>query len=113
MNDDTEHNENVKTVKNNILGNEADAVMLILFAECNEKEEYLKLHEIMGHTNFTAMLLDNDEKKQIIKVHRYFGHRSGRKIWEIFAKAGHLKVLNGEYILWMVDMFSKAIKGRS
>ena len=154
---ETEHIENVQIVKNNILGTEADAVMLILFAECNEKEDYLKLHEIMGHNNFTAMLLDNDEKKQIIKVHRYFGHRSGRKIWEIFAKAGHLrnkkksvlelldhckvcsitkktpprpkvgmpvannfneivgidlKVLNGEYILWMVDMFSKAIKGK-
>ena len=147
------------TVKNNILGSEADAVMMILFAECSEEEEFWKLHELMGHTNFTAMLLEDDEKKQIIKVHRYFGHRSGRKIWEIFAKAGHLrnkkkavlelldkckvcsttrktpprpkigmpvannfneiigldlKVLDksGEYILWMVDMFSKVIKGK-
>ena len=75
------------TVKNNILGSEADAVMMILFAECSEEEEFWKLHELMGHTNFTAMLLEDDEKKQIIKVHRYFGHRSGRKIWEMFAKA--------------------------
>ena len=149
----------VSTAKNNILGSEADAVMLVLFAECSNEEEFWKLHELMGHTNFTAMLLEEDEKKQITKVHRYFGHRTGRKIWEIFAKAGHLrnkkkavldlldnckvccttkktpprpkvgmpvantfneivgldlKVLNksGEYILWMVDMFSKAIKGK-
>ena len=113
----------------------------------------------MGHTNFLSMMLEDDEKKQIIKVHRYFGHRNGRKVWEIFAKAGKLrnkkkavlelldkckvcssmkktpprprvgmpvannfneivgldlKVLNksGEYILWMGDMFSKAIKGK-
>ena len=148
----------INTAKNNILGSEADAVMLILFAECSEEEQFWNLHELMGHTNFTAMLLEDDEKKQITKVHRYFGHRAGRKIWEIFAKAGHLrnkkkavlellenckvcsaqrktpprpkvgmpvantfneivgldlKVLKktGEYILWMVDMFSKAIKG--
>ena len=105
------------------------------------------------------MMLEDDEKTEVSKVHRYFGHRNGRKIWELFAKAGKLKkkkkavlellekcqicrklkktpprprigmpvantfnevvaldlkVLNknGEYILWMIDMFTKAIKGK-
>ena len=145
--------------KDNIRGVEADAVMLVLFAECSEEEEFWKLHKIMGHRNFVAMMLEEDEEKQISKVHRYFGHRSGRRVWEMFAKAGKLrnkkkavlelldkckvcsatkktpprpkvgmpatnnfneivgldlKVLDksGEYILWMVDMFSKAIKGK-
>ena len=145
--------------KDNVLGVEADAVMLVMFAKCSEEEQFWKLHDIMGHTNFVAMMLEEDEEKQIMKVHRYFAHRSARRVWEMFAKAGKLrnkkkavlellgdcrvcnatkktpprprvgmpaannfneivgldlKVLNksGEYILWMVDMFSKAIKGK-
>ena len=100
-----------------------------------------------------------NEKSQLIKAHKYFGHRSGRRIWELFAKSGRLKgkkqvaldiidkckvcaqfkkspprpkvglpvsndfnevvgldlkVLDkekGHYILWIVDLFSKFIKG--
>ena len=66
--------------KNNILGYEADAVMLALFSECDEEDEYWKLHEIMGHKNYVAMMLEEDEEKQIQKVHRYFGHRSPRRV---------------------------------
>ena len=96
----------------------------------------------------------------MVKVHRYFGYRSGRRVWELYAKAGHmtgkrklvldviencetcsklkkapprpkvglpvsndfnqvvamdLKVVDkakGRYILWLVDTFSKLIKGK-
>ena len=144
--------------KKNIKGDEARAVLLCLLAQCNEEDDVKKLHQIVGHTNFAAMLLEEDEEAEVQKVHRYFGHRSGRKVWEMFAKSGRLrnkkqatidfldkcdvcrkmkkrppkpkvgmpvannfnevvgldlKVLeNGKYILWMVDMFSKAIKGK-
>ena len=47
----------------------------------NVEEEIWELHEIMGHRNFIAMMLEEDEKRQIMKVHRYFGHRSGRRVW--------------------------------
>ena len=77
--------------KDNIVGNEADSVMLVLFAECSEEDDLWKLHDIMGHKNFIAMMLEDDEEKQVKKVHRYFGHRSGRKVWELFAKAGKLR----------------------
>ena len=144
---------------NNIKDLEADAVMLVLLAECKEEEELWMLHDVMGHTNFITMILEQDEASEIEKVHRYFGHRSGRKVWELFAKAGRLrgkkeavlelidkckicrvwkktpprpkvgmpvantfnevvgldlKVLkkSGDYILWMVDLFTKAIKGK-
>ena len=157
--DEEDYLEKEEEVKNNINGCEADAVMLVMFDECSEENEIWKLHELMGHTNFLSMMLEDDEKKQVVKVHRYFGHRSGRKVWEIFAKAGKLrnkkkavlelldkckicsamrktpprprvgmpvannfneivgidlKVIDksGVYILWMVDMFSKAIKGK-
>ena len=104
-------------------------------------------------------MLDDDEEAKLVKAHKYFGHRSGRRIWEMFAKAGQLqgkkkaaleiidkckicskfkkspprpkvglpvandfnevvgmdlKVLDkakGHYVLWMVDLFSKLIKG--
>ena len=140
-------------------GTEADAVMIVLLGICDESDELEKLHDLVGHSVFATKLLDADEEKQIKKVHRYFGHRSGRKVWELFAKAGKmrgkkaavmnliekcnvcrnlkktpprpkvgmpiantfndivaldLKVLDnkGEYILWMIDMFTKAIKGK-
>ena len=103
-------------------------------------------------------MLEEDEEKEVHKVHRYFGHRHGRKVWELFAKAGRLKgkkeavmkllencntckqlkktpprprigmpvansfnevvgldlkiLPNGQSILWMVDLFSKVIKGK-
>ena len=45
----------------------------------------------MGHSNFLTMTLEDEEANEINKVHRYFGHRSGRKVWELFAKAGRLR----------------------
>ena len=65
--------------------------MLLLLAECRNKEDLRDLHEIIGHSVFATKLLTEDEKKEIEKVHRYFGHRSGRKVWEFFAKAGRLR----------------------
>ena len=35
--------------------------------------------------------MTDDEKTQVSKVHRCFGHRSGRRTWEMFAKAEKLK----------------------
>ena len=146
--------------KDNLRGDEADAVMVVLFAETETKEDLEKVHDEIGHTTFVELALTGDEKTQIDKVHRYFGHRSGRRIWELFAKADKLKgkrsevlkiiekckicsqmkkspprpkvglpvannfnevvgmdlkVLSknkGEYILWIVDLFSKLIKGK-
>ena len=132
--------------------------MLVAFAGCSKDEDIWKLHELMGHTNFVTMMLEDEETKDVNKVHRYFGHCGGRKIWELFAKAGKLRgkkkaVLNllencqickhlkkspprpkvgmpiannfnevvgldlkvfgnNEYILWIVDMFTKVIKGK-
>ena len=143
----------------NIIGDEADAVMMIVL-ERTDCEEMKKLHDEVGHSTFVALGLSDDEETQVQKVHRYFGHRSSRRIWDLFAKAKQLrgkkravlevidncktcsefkkspprpkvglpvandfneivgldlKVLSktkGEYILWMVDMFSKMIKGK-
>ena len=142
----------------NIVGQEADAVMLIMLSECQEQSDFVELHDLIGHSNFVALALEDDEAKEVEKVHRYFGHKSGRKTWELFAKAGRLrkkkkavldllgkcriccelkktpprprvglpiantfnevvgldlKVLgNGRYILWIVDLFTKALKGQ-
>ena len=149
-----------KEYHENLVGEEADAIMIILMVQ-SEDEESLKLfHDQVGHSVFVALALTNDENDQVDKVHRYFGHRSGRRIWDLFSKAKRmkgkrqqvlevianckicskhrkappkpkvglpatndfneivgidLKVLDktkGEYILWMVDLFSKLIKGK-
>ena len=141
-------------------GAEADAVMIIAFARMNTKEDLQELHNQIGHKVFVEIGLKKCEEEKIMKVHRYFGHRSGRRIWELFAKAGKMKgkrrlildlidkckvcskmkkspprpkvglpvaydfnqvvamdlsIVNkdkGEYILWLVDTFSKLIKGK-
>ena len=143
---------------NNVKGEEADAVMLMVLESLDDKDVQ-SLHDEVGHSIFLALALTNDDEKQVKKVHRYFGQRSARRIWELFSKAKQLKgkkqavmdvinncktcsqhkkapprprvglpvtntfnevvgldlkVLNkakGEYILWMVDLFSKMIKG--
>ena len=144
----------------NFVGEEADAIMIVLMAE-SEDENALKLfHDEVGHSVFLSIALAKDEKDQVEKVHRYFGHRSSKRIWDLFSKAKRLKgkrrqviedidnckvcsnhkkapprprvglpptndfnevvgidikVLDknkGEYILWMVDLFSKLIKGK-
>ena len=146
--------------KNNVKGEEADLVMLMVLENVDD-EDVIKLHDEVGHSAFLALLaLTDEEESQVKKVHRYFGHRSARKIWELYSKAKQLKgkkqavlnVLNkckicsphkkapprprvglpvantfndvvgldlkvvnknkGEYILWMVDLFSKLIKGK-
>jgi hypothetical protein len=144
---------------NNVKGEEADAVMMMVL-ECTDNEYIKKLHDEIGHATFATLALTDDEEAQVEKVHRYFGHRSSRRIWDLFAKARKLrgkkqavlevidgcktcsefrkspprpkvglpvandfneivgidlKVVNknkNEYILWMVDMFSKMIKGK-
>ena len=150
--DDQEHEQNVG-------GAEAEEVIKTLFLKLESNDQIKKLHEEVGHKVFTSLALENDEEKEIMKVHRYFGHRSGRKVWDLFAKAGRmsgkkeavlniiekcqtclkfrksppkpkvgmpvsndfnqivamdLKVLDKGrgYILWIVDTFSKLIKGK-
>jgi hypothetical protein len=78
------------TAKNNILGSEADAVMLVLFAECCKEEEFWNLHELMDHTYFVAMILEDDEKKQIMKVHLVENsHHSPGKLTKALELATH------------------------
>ena len=149
-----------KEYHENILGEEADAIMIILMVESEDEDALQLFHDEVGHSTFLSLALNQEEKDQVDKVHRYFGHRSGRRIWDLFAKAKRmkgkrqqvleiignckvcshhkkapprpkvglpsandfnevigidLKVLNkekGEYILWMVDLFSKLIKGK-
>ena len=144
----------------NLKGEEADEVMLILLAESENHKDVENVHKEIGHTAFVGLALTLEEESQVNKVHKYFGHRSGRRVWELFAKADKLKrkkpevlkvienceicskmkkapprpkvglpVANdfnevvgmdlkvvdknkGEYILWMVDLFSKLIKGK-
>ena len=150
-------NHKVKHSEDNLKDEEADAVMLVLLTE---NDDIVKIHEEIGHIAFVGLALTADEMSHVDKTHRYFGHRSGRRIWELFAKADRLKgkrkevleliesckicsqmkkspprprvglpvandfnevvgmdlkVLNkakGEYILWIVDLFSKLIKGK-
>ena len=160
----SKHNEEKHDDNNddndNLHGEEADDVMLILLAESENHEDFVNVHKEIGHAAFVGLALSLDEEKQVNKVHKYFGHRSGRRVWELFAKAEKLKgkkpevmkvienckicsqmkkapprpkvglpVANdfnevvgmdlkvvdkkkGEYILWMVDLFSKLIKGK-
>ena len=134
--------------------------MLILLAESETNDDIENVHKEIGHAAFVGLALTLDEEKEVNKVHRYFGHKSGRRVWELFAKADKLKgkkpevlevienckvcsqmrkspprpkvglpVANkfnevvgmdlkvvdknkGEYILWIVDLFSKLIKGK-
>ena len=75
---------------NNIKGEEADAVMMMVL-ECTDNEDIVKLHDEIGHSIFVALGLTEDEDEQVKKVHRYFGHRSSRRIWDLFAKAKKLR----------------------
>ena len=144
----------------NVTSLEADRIMLLVFAEIENVDSVSNFHETIGHHTFVSLGLTDDEEAQVKKVHKYFGHRSGRRIWELFAKADKLrgkkqavldlissckicselrkapprpkvglpvandfneivgidlKVLDkgkGHYILWIMDIFSKLIKGR-
>jgi hypothetical protein len=155
-----EENDAAKEYHENIVGEEADAVMIILMLESEDAKSLQLLHDEVGHSIFVTLALNDDEKHQVDKIHRYFGHRSGRRIWDLLSKAKKmkgkrqqvievidncktcskhkkaptrprvglpatndfnevigidLKVLdkaNGEYILWMVDLFTKLIKGK-
>ena len=157
--DDDEVNEELSGENETFLdSDESDAVVLLSLAECETDQAVWRLHDVLGHRSFLTALLSNDEEKEIMKVHRYFGHRSGRKIWELFAKSGRLndkkkavldlldrckscklmkktpprprvglpvantfneivgldlKIFStGQHILWMVDHFTKVIKGK-
>ena len=69
----------------NLVKEEADAIMIILMVQ-SEDEESLKLfHDQGGHSLFVALALTNDENDHVDKVHRYFGHRSERRIWDLFS----------------------------
>ena len=80
-------NKGVDVTENlNVKGAEAEAVMLVALAN-TEEEMMTSLHDNVGHNIFLTMELSDEEETQVKKVHRYFGHRSGRRIWELFAKA--------------------------
>ena len=144
----------------NVMNKEAHAVMLALLLETENDTDIARFHQQIGHVAFNSLALSSDEKEEVNKVHRYFGHRSGRRVWDVFAKAKKLegkkkavlaeiekckvcskfkkspprpkvgipvandfnevvgldlKVVDkekGYYILWLVDQFSKLIKGK-
>ena len=77
---------------NNIKGEEADAVMWMIF-EHSDSESIKKIHDEIGHTTFVNIALNDDEEAHVKKVHRYFGHRSGRRVWDIFTKVGEKEQL--------------------
>jgi hypothetical protein len=82
-------------IQENLKEDKADAVMLVLL---DETDDVGKLHDEIGHAAFVGLALTDDEKTQVSKVHRYFGHRSGRRTWEMFAKAEKLKGKKQEVI---------------
>ena len=75
----------------NVNGTEADAVMLTLLANIESDTDLESLHDLVGHKIFVTLALTDKEEARISKVHRYFGHRSARRVWELFAKANHLR----------------------
>ena len=70
----------------NIRGDEADAVMLMVL-ENTENDDFLKLHDQIGHNAFLSLVLTDDEKAQVKIVHRYFRHRSSRRTWDFFLQS--------------------------
>ena len=79
-----------KEYHENLVGDEADAVMIILMTESEDDDALQLFHDEVGHSIFLSLALTQDEKEQVDKVHRYFGHQSGRRIWELFSKARRL-----------------------
>ena len=63
--------------------------MTVMLATLESKNELETLHNEVGHNIFVTLAMEDNEKAQIMKVHKYFGHRSGRRLWELFAKAGN------------------------
>ena len=82
--------DQIQITSSYVNGAEADEVMMILL-ETLENDDLEKFHTEVGHKVFANLALNDEEKKEVTKVHKYFGHRSGRKIWELFAKADKLK----------------------
>ena len=66
---------------NNIKGDEADAVMMMIL-EGTDDENIKKLQDEVGHNIFVALALTEGEEAQVEKVHRYFGNHSSRRIWD-------------------------------
>ena len=79
-----------KEYHENLVGDEADAIMIILMTESEDYDALQLFHDEVGHSIFLSLALTQDEKEQVDKVHRYFSHRSGRRIWELFSKARRL-----------------------
>ena len=52
---------------NNVIGDEADAVMLNLLASCKSEQDEKILHTVICHTNFITLILNDDEKKRLRK----------------------------------------------
>ena len=94
--------EDDQECEQNVEGAEAVEVIKTLFLELESNDQIDKLHKEVGHKVFTSLALENDEEKEIMKVHRYFGHRSGRKVWDLFAKAGRMSGKK-EAVLKIID----------
>ena len=88
---DEEENDAAKEYIENILGDEADAIMIMVMLESEGAKSLQLLHDEVGHSIFVTLALNDDEKNQVDKIHRYFGHRSGRRIWDLLAKAKKMK----------------------
>ena len=56
--------ENWKEDENcpNVRGLEAKAVMVSLLAECSDKREVEKMHDLVGHCSFVALVLEDDRQ---------------------------------------------------
>ena len=71
---DKTHNEKYfndleMTEDENIVGDEADAIMLCTLDSIDSIDDTETLHNIIGHENFVLLTLTEDEEKEIKKVH--------------------------------------------
>ena len=89
--EDSEKYFDVTETNDDVNGVEADVILMAILENSSDEPEIENLHDLIGHENFVALTLSEEERKDVIKAHRYFGHRSGRKIWEMFSKAGRLR----------------------
>ena len=55
---------------NNIIGHEADAVMVALLIEADNDNDISFLHQQIGHVAFSTLALTSEEKEEVNKVHK-------------------------------------------
>ena len=69
-----EESDAAKECHENIVGEEADAIMIILMLESEDAKSLHQLHDEVGHSIFVTLALNDNKKHQVDKIHRYFGH---------------------------------------